>query len=249
LKARNPHQHWYWLTVEQQFIPALAITCPVKRERRPLAPSLKKSRTIMRKIAKLFLLTSLIFSSCSSKQDRISSSVKKDRIIISVKQDSISSSVKQNRFKFIDYYVVLQDLNSNGQNSAYYKDIDYEAMLWLDTNCIPIIRKANPDFIAQSNINIEEYRVSSNSKTNDWTWELEVNLKGIKSLFNDKSIFDKIYSSINRGYIDYSTIYNTIYFKNDTAIFTCIHPTSSETYRVTLKGSKQKLEILENIIE
>jgi hypothetical protein len=203
----------------------------------------------MRKIAKLFLLTSLIFSSCSSKQDRNNSSVKKDRIIISVKQDSISSSVKQDRFKFIDYYVVLQDLNTNGQNSVYYKDLDYEAMLWLDTNCIPIIRKANPDFITQRNINIEEYRVSSKSKTNDWTWELEINLKGIKSLFNNELIFDKIYSSINRGHIDYTTIDNTIYIKNDIAIFTSIRADNSETYRVTLNGSKLKLEMVTAVDE
>jgi len=29
--------HLYWLTVEQQFNPALAITCPEQRERQPLA--------------------------------------------------------------------------------------------------------------------------------------------------------------------------------------------------------------------
>lgn len=156
---------------------------------------------------------------------------------------------RHDRFRFIDYDVVVRDLKANGKTSTYYKTLNFEAMIYLDTNCISTLKKINPNFISENDLG-KAFFESINFKNKDWTWEQTIDIKNIKELFDNKKIFDLMCTKMGERCIDYSKIDSTVYIKNDkVAIFTTFFRNGwSETYRAILTDGELKLELLQEIM-
>lgn len=160
---------------------------------------------------------------------------------------SCNRSLKQDRFVFIDYNVVIQDLKEKGKASEYYKKLNYEAMICLDTNSIATFKKINPDFMQGNYIDssfMEKVRFVNKS----WGREMHVDYESLSYIFTNEDIINRMCSYINKNGVSYNNIDSTVYIKDDNiAYFTHKYIDGFETFRLTLKEKQLKVQLVSEI--
>jgi hypothetical protein len=140
------------------------------------------------------------------------------------------------------------NLRSKGQESKYYPDLDYEAMLYLDKNCMRDLMLVNKDFLRENSIDTINM---ISSGVNQHTKYFNSSLIEIKDLFTKSSDLESIFRDLLG--IDYNLEHNldpTIYIKDSgKAIYSIYGNNWSKTYRATLTKGQLKIELLYEIIE
>jgi hypothetical protein len=139
------------------------------------------------------------------------------------------------------------DLRSKGQESKYYRDLDYEAMLYLDKNCMRDLMLVNKDFLSENSIDT----INMFSGVNQHTKYFNSSLINIKDLFTKSSDLESIFKDLLS--IDYNfehKLHPTIYIKDSgKAIYSIYGKNWSKTYRATLTKGQLKIELLYEIIQ
>jgi hypothetical protein len=140
------------------------------------------------------------------------------------------------------------DLRSKGQESKHYRDLDYEAMLYLDKKCMRDLMLVNKDFLIENSIDTLNM---FSSGVNQHTKYFNSSLFEIKDLFTKSSDLELIFKDLLG--IDYNLVHKldpAIYIKDsDKAIYSIYGKNWSKTYRATLTKGQLKIELLYEIIE
>lgn len=141
-----------------------------------------------------------------------------------------------NQIKFIDYSDVLMDLKQKGKSSQYYKNLDYESMLYLDKACIRELLGINPDFIKEKSI--DTAMVFS-----------EIPNEAISKIFtSEKDMSNFFLANNNHGGIFLNM--SAVYIKDRRkAVFVSFDKTISRKYRLTMMKGYVQVELLYEEIE
>ncbi len=162
-----------------------------------------------------------------------------------VENHSFSQLLRQDHFKFYDYSAIISDLNEKGKKSKYFENLDYEAMLFLDTSSYSVLKKVNPNFLKEKNIDTANIFYEVPEK---YVHEVPVKFTDIKQLFSTNATWKNTIlqlNSVNRMNKANMVVDNEIYTKDDQkAIFTLWVGSWSITYRVILLRNKLRFEEL-----
>jgi hypothetical protein len=148
----------------------------------------------------------------------------------------------------IDYDNVLNDLKNKGKNSIYYRELDYNAMLLLDYNCVRDLLRVNPNFMEENSLKIEDYKHQIKS---DYIKQYQLLFTiNIKELFSDqKNIYLILQNTTENKRTNYE-LDSKVYIKEpNTAVFTITGGFWTKTIRLTLKNGLATLEPIEETIE
>ncbi len=170
-------------------------------------------------------------------------------LIILISIFGCNRAVKQERFIFIDYNDVMQDLNTKGKASEYYSKLNYKAMICLDTACMVTFNKLNPDYKQTNHIDSSFMEIVAFINSN-WTREMHVDFESMKYIFSDADIINRMCSYIYTNGINYNNIDSTIYIKDDNkAVFSHHYTGGTETFRAMLIKNKLKFQLVQTIKE
>jgi len=152
--------------------------------------------------------------------------------------------------EFYDYTTILNDLVKTGKKSKFYEQLNYEAMLFLDKSSLKVLKRVNPHFLDQNNIDTTNYfSVVPKNHVN----VLHVSFTNIKQLFSTNDNWKSIILQLKRVNLDSKMdmmIDKEIYTKdNQKAIITIRQTSWSITYRVILRNKKLRFEELYEIQE
>ncbi len=122
---------------------------------------------------------------------------------------------------FLDYDKILYDLKDKGQASGYFRELDYDAMLLLDYNCLKDLLRVNPNFLEENSIRLENYNLQIKSiYTKQYQLLFPTDIKG---LFSDRKTFELFFQKTrleNRGNYQLGS---NIYLKEpNKAVFTVL---------------------------
>jgi hypothetical protein len=117
-----------------------------------------------------------------------------------------------------DFNKVYFDLRTNQQKSIYYKDLDYHAILFLDQNIFPILKKIKPEY----------YHLNKPEKGKRLAiLKIKTNLKEIKQFINDSILVKNVFFELE-GVNNYNM--KSIYFKSPNKAFYTISGTDMYGY-------------------
>ena len=153
--------------------------------------------------------------------------------------------LKPDYIEYFDYNTVIKDLKSNGIKSAFYSNLDYESMLYLDKSAVKTLLKVNPKFLKEKNIDTTVIFQKINNQLN---LQFDLSSNNLRDFFDNKVILNKALNKLvgegNRN------LDNQIYIKNNQiAIFTVWGHSWSSTYKAILIDNKVKIELLYQINE
>jgi hypothetical protein len=149
----------------------------------------------------------------------------------------------QLRTEFNDYDRILTDLHRKGQKSEYYKNLDFESMLYLDKRCLKEFLKLDPKFLIKYNLDTTQFSLPG---INQYTSYFETSIKDIRQFFIDPKGKEHLRRYLlDQDHDEFNPVY-PIYIKDSArAVFS----NGNKTYRITLEKGQLKTEILSVTIE
>lgn len=143
--------------------------------------------------------------------------------------------------KFIDYNSVIKDLEIKGIQSAYYPNLNVEALLSLDKSFLTTLLRIDPNIL--QSMAIDTSRISNTSRKNFKI--IDVSENTIYNILNSKnlrdSFFIKLSSVVSPTGIEFE---KDIYVKENVYILSIYANIWGETFRLTKLENHIKAELL-----
>ena len=124
---------------------------------------------------------------------------------------------QDSELKIWDYDNIVSDLKSNGRNSKYYPDLNYDGILFLDCDSYSILNEIKPESLLLEKP-IESKKIIQ---------QFEVKLKNVTEFFKNRKLFKEITYSLSK-----ETKYDltNIYIKQPNKGFYTISGTDEDGY-------------------
>ena len=147
---------------------------------------------------------------------------------------------QETEIKVYNFDTIIESLEKNGKNSDYYKDLNYEAMLYLDNSSYELLKKIKPEYT----------HFSDNLESDITVQQTPINIQSISSLIKDNDLLKRLISNFEN---EDEFVIQTVYYKNPDKIYLILDGGKNSdwlnSYGIKIENNMAKLQVYIKTIE
>lgn len=151
-----------------------------------------------------------------------------------------SSFSQETEIKVYNFDTIMESLETNGKNSDYYKDLDYDAMLYLDNSSNGLLKKIKPEYT----------HLPENLEPDFTIQQTPINIQSVSSLITGNDLLKRLISNFEN---EVEFVIQSIYYKNPDKIYLILDGGKKSdwlnSYGIKIENKMAKLQFFIKTIE